>query len=222
MSSSTLRPGSRSARTAAPANRRARARSLQVAHSARTASPHPQRRRRRLDQRRVLAEPACRPEDRRARQRGAISLSSSSHFPLMRYLEAGKTGDVAARPRQAFDEPSPTGSATRTNTIGMVRVCRSNASAAAVATMTSGASATNSAAHRRNGRDRRRPADTRSGYCGPRSSPARCKPCSKRRDALAPIRIVVSEPAARRCAAYARPAARAPQAATPPPRRRAA
>src|SRR5262249_46702626 len=35
--------------------------------------------------------------------RGAISLSSSSHFPLMQQEE---TGGVAARPRQAFDKTS--------------------------------------------------------------------------------------------------------------------
>ena len=36
--------------------------------------------------------------------RGAISLSSSSHFPLYAVFERSKTGGVAARPRQALDE----------------------------------------------------------------------------------------------------------------------
>ena len=34
---------------------------------------------------------------------GAISLSSSSHFPPMRIFEVGEARDVAARPRQAID-----------------------------------------------------------------------------------------------------------------------
>ena len=38
---------------------------------------------------------------------GAISLSSSSHFPLMPNSNVDETGRVATRPRQAFDEPSP-------------------------------------------------------------------------------------------------------------------
>jgi hypothetical protein len=36
--------------------------------------------------------------------RGAISLSSSSHFPPDAVFEIGKTGGVAARPSQAVDE----------------------------------------------------------------------------------------------------------------------
>ena len=35
---------------------------------------------------------------------GAISLSNSSHFPLMPYSNSSETGGVAARPRQALDE----------------------------------------------------------------------------------------------------------------------
>ena len=35
---------------------------------------------------------------------GAISLSSSSHFPLMPYSNMGKAGGIAARPRQAVDK----------------------------------------------------------------------------------------------------------------------
>jgi hypothetical protein len=35
--------------------------------------------------------------------RGAISLSSSSHFPLRLYSKIHEAGNVAARPRQAID-----------------------------------------------------------------------------------------------------------------------
>src|SRR5262245_53956416 len=79
---------------------------------------------------------------------GAISLSNSSHFPLMPY--SNWTNPVALPPGRArlLTKPAPTGSGTITNTIGTVRVACSNGAAAAlpVARMTSGESATSSAA----------------------------------------------------------------------------
>ena len=81
--------------------------------------------------------------------RGAISLSSSSHFPLMRYSKIVKP--VALPPGRArlSTKPAPTGSMTTTNTIGTVRVACSSGATVAVpvpATGTSGPSAANSAA----------------------------------------------------------------------------
>src|SRR6185436_11863160 len=57
---------------------------------------------------------------------GAISLSSSSHFPLRPYSNMRKP--VALPPGRArlATKPAPTGSMTTTNTIGKVRVACSN------------------------------------------------------------------------------------------------
>src|SRR6266446_1121160 len=80
--------------------------------------------------------------------RGAISLSSSSHFTLMPYSNTVKP--VALPPGRArlSMKPPPTGSVTCTNTIGTVRVACSNGGTveSPVARVTSGASAANSAA----------------------------------------------------------------------------
>jgi hypothetical protein len=81
--------------------------------------------------------------------RGATSLSSSSHFPLIPYSKI--VNPVALPPGRAklVTKPAPTGSMTCTNTIGRVRVaCRSGTTVVVpvAATRTSGASATNSAA----------------------------------------------------------------------------
>ena len=78
---------------------------------------------------------------------GAICLSSSSHFPLCR-IHTHETGGVAARPRKALDETGADRIAGAGNTIGTVRVACSNGPTveAPEARMTSGASATNSAA----------------------------------------------------------------------------
>jgi hypothetical protein len=82
---------------------------------------------------------------------GAISLSSSSHFPLMPY--SNWTNPVALPPGRAklSTKPAPTGSGTSTNTTGTVRVACNNGPtpAAPVVSMTSGVSATSSAAYLR-------------------------------------------------------------------------
>ena len=79
---------------------------------------------------------------------GAISLSSSSHFPPMLYSKF--MNPVALPPGRArlSTKPAPTGSTTTGNTIGTVRVACSNGPTVVApgARMTSGASATNSAA----------------------------------------------------------------------------
>ena len=79
---------------------------------------------------------------------GAISLRSSSHFPLVPYSNEVKP--VALPPGRArlATNPAPTGSATIANTIGMVRVTWSNGPTAEAPgdTMTSGARAANSVA----------------------------------------------------------------------------
>ena len=63
---------------------------------------------------------------------GAICLSSSSHLPLRPYSNEMKP--VALPPGRArlSTKPAPTGSMTRTNTIGTVRVACSNGAAVAV------------------------------------------------------------------------------------------
>ncbi len=80
---------------------------------------------------------------------GAISLSSSSHFALKLYSYELKP--VALPPGRAklSTRPPPTGSTTCTNTIGMVRVARRTDVTVILppVKMTSGASATNSAAY---------------------------------------------------------------------------
>ena len=57
---------------------------------------------------------------------GAISLSSSSHFPLMPY--SNRVKPVALPPGRArlSTKPAPTGSVTCANTIGTVRVACCN------------------------------------------------------------------------------------------------
>ena len=78
-------------------------------------------------------------------------MSNSTHFPLMVYSKFVKP--VALPPGRArlWTKPAPTGSATFTNTIGMVRVACSAGPMVTLPTVmiTSGASATSSAAYRR-------------------------------------------------------------------------
>ena len=83
--------------------------------------------------------------------RGAISLSSSSHFPLRPNSNEMKPVALLSGRDRLLTKPAPTGSTTFTNTIGTVRVACNNGPAAALpfTRMTSGASATNSAAYLR-------------------------------------------------------------------------
>ena len=59
-------------------------------------------------------------------KRGAISLSNSSHFPLMPYSNLRETCGIAARPRQTLDESGANWIGDCANTIGMVRLACSN------------------------------------------------------------------------------------------------
>src|SRR6516225_8935337 len=96
--------------------------------------------------------PAASEESRRTATRvrlGAISLSSSSHFPLRLYSNA--LNPVVLPPGRArlATNPAPTGSMTFANTIGTLWVTRCNAARFMLAEvkMTSGVSDTNSAAY---------------------------------------------------------------------------
>ena len=82
---------------------------------------------------------------------GAICLSSSSHFPPMPYSKLVNPVTLPPGRARLLTKPAPTGSGTCANTIGTVRVACSNGVAAPLpaARMTSGASATNSAAYLR-------------------------------------------------------------------------
>src|SRR5436309_1098764 len=79
---------------------------------------------------------------------GAISLSSSSHFPLKLYSNCRKPVALPPGRDRLLTKPEPTGSGTIANTIGTVRVAWSMAptDALPVAKMRSGASAANSVA----------------------------------------------------------------------------
>ena len=81
--------------------------------------------------------------------RGAISLSSSSHFALIAYSNMVKPVALPLGRAMLATKPEPTGSMTPTNTIGTVRDASCNATTVSVvaARMASGASATNSAAY---------------------------------------------------------------------------
>src|SRR5262245_17525770 len=95
--------------------------------------------------------PAVKARSRRTAVRvtpGATCLSNSNHFALVPY--SAEVKPVALPPGRArpSTKPAPTGSATTTNTIGTVRLACNNGPTVEVpeARMTSGASATNSAA----------------------------------------------------------------------------
>src|SRR5262249_31318886 len=64
--------------------------------------------------------------------RGAISLSSSSHFPLRLYSKFMKPVMLPPGRAKVSTKPAPTGSETCTNTIGRVRVACRNAATLSV------------------------------------------------------------------------------------------
>lgn len=82
---------------------------------------------------------------------GATCLRSSSHLPLILYSKFIKPVVLPPGRARLSTKPAPTGSETRMNTIGTVRVAFCNASTPNVpaANRTSGASATSSAAYLR-------------------------------------------------------------------------
>src|SRR5262249_26895486 len=79
---------------------------------------------------------------------GAISLSSSTHFPLRLYSNIKKPVALPPGRDRLSMKPEPSGSGTTANTIGTARVACSNRSKPRppFAKMTSGACAANSAA----------------------------------------------------------------------------
>src|SRR5215472_12472142 len=153
---------------------------------------------------------------------GAISLRSSSHFPLVPYSNEVKP--VALPPGRArlATNPAPTGSATIANTIGMVRVTWSNGPTVEAPgdTMTSGARAANSVACLRTESAlavaQRVPTCTFRPMVQPDCPKLAGTPRTKPDIAHHP-RLRAG---AHRCAAPARLAEPAPRAATRPPRRR--
>ena len=118
---------------------------------------------------------------------GAISLSSSSHFPPMLYSKVGEAGGVAARPRQALDEAG----ADRIGDDARTRSARCGSPAAMAATV--GAASGEDDVRRERDQFRRvsanarrhrsRPSGSRSARCGRSVQPNCCSPCTKRRDA---------------------------------------
>ena len=95
----------------------------------------------------------CR-RDRRIAEDGGPHDGAGNLFeqfqPFRHYavLELGEAGDIAAWPGQAFTMPRPTGSIVCANTIGTLRLARTSGiiETPDVASTTSGASATSSAA----------------------------------------------------------------------------
>src|SRR5262244_4584858 len=82
---------------------------------------------------------------------GAISLSSSSHFPLRLYSNIKKPVTLPPGLARLSTKPAPTGSTTFVNTTGTVRVAFSNGATceAPVAKITSGVRAISSSAYLR-------------------------------------------------------------------------
>ena len=157
---------------------------------------------------------------------GAIWLEQLQPFPAHAVFEHREAGGVAARPRQAVDETGADriGDDREHDRHGAGRLQqRRHGRGASTARMTSGASAANSAAClRMSSGIGRGPArvDPHVAADGPAQL---LQPLQERCDAGLILRIVRgSRPSGRRCAASARPAARAPRAATPPPRRQEA
>ena len=164
------------------------------------------------------------PKDRRSRHAGRDLFEQLQPFPADAVFEIRETGGVAARPRQAIDKAGADRIGGLRNTIGTVRVACCNGR--------HGRAASGQDDVRRE-RDQfgrvfanvvgfaRGPAvvDPHVAAVGPAQL---LQPLQECRDAGLSFRIVRGRLRARRCAAPALAAARAPRAATPPPRRRAA
>ena len=90
-------------------------------------------------------------QDRCSRHARGNLFEQLQPFPARCHIRTGKSGSIAARPRQVVDVTGADRVGDCTNTIGTVRVACSNGAMAAppVARMTSGASATNSVAYLR-------------------------------------------------------------------------
>ena len=123
---------------------------------------------------------------------GAICLSSSSHFPAKLYSSCMNPVVLPPGRARLSTKLVPTGSTTIANTIGMVRVacCNAVADGVVVARITSGASATNSAASLRCRRHHRpAPADV-DPYVATVGPAQLLQPLQKRCEADLALRIV--------------------------------
>ena len=165
------------------------------------------------------------PKDRHARHVGRDLLEQFQPFAADAVFEAEKPVVLPPGRARLSTKPPPTGSTTLANTIGTVRVacCNGPTVAAARARMTSGASATNSAAYLRMSFGiARGPAivDPHVAAVGP----AQLLQALQERREQPSSASSPSRPAHEHADAphRARAAARAPRAAMPPPRRRAA
>ena len=165
------------------------------------------------------------PKDRRSRHARRDLLEQLQPFPAHAVFESHETGGVAARPRQAVDEAGADriGDDREHDRHGAGRLQQRPHGRGAMGQDDVG---------RERGQFRRVsanvggigswPSGCRSARCGRWSSPIAPAPAgTPRRGPEIPDRPRLRA-GARRCAASARPAARAPRAATLPPRRRAA
>ena len=161
------------------------------------------------------------PKDRRARHARRDLLEQLQPFPAHAVFEQEETGDIAARPRQAIDEAG----ADRIDDIreydrhGAGHPQQRPQYPLPVARMTSGASATNSAACLRLRSASPPPQRVSIRTLRPSVQPNSCSACRNApKRACPPDRPRLRR--VHRCAACARPAAaHAPRAATPPRRR---
>ena len=213
-----------------------------VAHVDR-AHLHPERRRHGLDDG-ELADPGGYggiPKDRRARHARRDLLEQLQPFPAQAVFELHEAGGVAARPRQALDEAGADriGDIREHDRHGAGRLQQRRQGRVPAARMTSGASATNSAAYLRMASASPAPQRCRSARCGRRSSPIAAAPagtprCGPARPGRPRCRRPMSTPMRRIALALLRARRERPRAAAPPssvmnsrrfirsPRRRAA
>ena len=110
---------------------------------------------------------------------GAICFKSSGHFPLKLYSNCTKPVALPPGRERLSTNPEPTGSGTFANTIGIILVAWSNGPTLAppVATRTSGASVTSSAAYLRMSSALPAPQRYSTRKLRPSAQPKCCKPC---------------------------------------------
>ena len=210
-----------------PRAKAATARSISPASRTLSGSPPARARAPRLDYA-ELADPGGYggiPNDRCALHARCDLLEQLQPFPAHAVFETDETGDVAARPRQAVDKAGPDriGDVREHDRHGAGRLQQGVPAPLPAARMTSGASATNSAAYLRV--SSALPAAQRYSICRlrPTVQPDCCSPCRN-----AAMRACATATVRRECHQdadaphRARAAAHAPQAATPPPRHQAA
>src|SRR5215204_5823301 len=146
-------------------------------------------------------------------------MSSSSHFALSGYSKLVNPVMFPPGCARLLMNPSPTGSTTSANTIGIVEVCWCNArnTSGLLARITSGAVPTSSAAYSGESWIGRTKAINQLGHCDQRSSPTRQDPAQKLRREPGILDPPQRFRSARQSAAHraSSAAAHAAQAATP-------